>query len=141
MCIYATDGFGNRCDFTPTENPRSDNFSLLGQAVKSCWPPHLGRGDEVRKSRTSMATPIAAGVAAIILEYIGKNLPSLSKDDAAIYSRLRTTADMKTVFRRMVPQKRGGYDHIVDLEILDFRHGLESATVCDIVLQDLRKYT
>ena len=30
---------------------------------------------------------------------------------------------------------------ILTSESLDFRHGLESATVCDIVLQDLRKYT
>jgi hypothetical protein len=31
ICVYATDSFGNRCEFTPTENPHSDNFAFLGK--------------------------------------------------------------------------------------------------------------
>lgn len=117
----------------------------LGQAVKSSWPPHLGQGDEVRKSGTSTATPIAASIGATVLAYIKSSLSRraqpLSAADAAIFSKLRTTAGMKTVFRRMV-EKRGGYDYVVPWKFLDARpQGLMSATVCDIILQDLRTQT
>ncbi|PMD49853.1 subtilisin-like protein [Hyaloscypha bicolor E] len=141
ICIYATDSLGNRCDFTPTESPRSDNFAVLGQAVKSCWPPHLGEGEEVRKSGTSTATPIAAGIAAIVLDYVKLALPKLEPEfvnrEAGMLSKLRSSAGMSTVFRQMAKRKRGGYDYIVPWDFLDKRKYKET-TVCDIILADLK---
>jgi hypothetical protein len=140
ICIHATDSLGNRCDFTPTESRRGDNFAVLGQAVKSSWPPHLGQAGEIRKSGTSTATPIAAGIAAIVLEYVKLALPSLdhelSRKDAAILSKLRSSAGMCTVFRRMA-RNRGGYDYIVPWDFLNTTKYKES-TVCDIILEDLK---
>ena len=140
ICVYATDSFGNRCDFTPTESPYGDNFAVLGQAVKSCWPASLGQ-DEIRKSGTSTATPIAAGIAAITLAYLKRALSkwdrNLSDNDAAILSKVRSSAGMSTVFRRMAQRKRGGYDYIVPWDFLDAAKYTES-TVCEIVLGDLK---
>ncbi|KAF4625406.1 hypothetical protein G7Y89_g12760 [Cudoniella acicularis] len=140
ICIHATDSFGNRCDFTPTESPGGDNFATLGQAVKSCWPPHLGQGDETRKSGTSTATPIAAGIAALVLQYVKIALPSLGHEhvnrEVGTFSKLRSSAGMSTVFRRMANRKRGGYDYLVPWDFLNPKY--QESTVCDIILDDLR---
>ncbi|CZR60317.1 uncharacterized protein PAC_10213 [Phialocephala subalpina] len=141
ICIYATDSLGNRCDFTPTDSPRDDNFAVLGEAVKSCWPPHKRQAGEVRKSGTSTATPIAAGIAAIVLEYVNLVLPQwdreLSKNDAEMLRKLRSSAGMSTVFRQMAKRNRGGYDYVVPWDFLDTKK-YKGSTVCDIILGDLK---
>ncbi|KAH9214084.1 peptidase S8/S53 domain-containing protein [Leptodontidium sp. 2 PMI_412] len=124
LCIYATDSYSNRCDFTPTEATRGDNFAVLGQAVKSCWPPHLGQGGEVRKSGTSTATPIAAGIAAIVLDFVKSALSQwdrqISKEDVRTFRTLMSSAGMSSVFRKM-KRTRAGYDYIVPWDLLDPR--------------------
>jgi hypothetical protein len=141
ICIYATDSLGNPCDFTPTNSLRDDNFAILGQAVKSCWPTHLGEGEEVRKSGTSTATPIAAGIAAIVLDYVKLALPKLEPEkvdrEAAMFKKLRSSAGMSAVFRQMARRKRGGYDYIVPWDFLD-KNKYQETTVCDIILADLK---
>lgn len=74
FCVHAADGFGNPSFFTPSPQ---DNMRLmtLGECVRSAWPPFLD--DSKRKmpkdrklmSGTSCAAPIAAGIAAVILDY------------------------------------------------------------------------
>jgi len=73
ICIHAADGYGSRCNFTPTSEEGRD-FSVLGCAVKSFWPTHLGKGEQVLRTGTSSATPIAAAIAANFLEYIGARI-------------------------------------------------------------------
>lgn len=140
LCIYATDSYGNRCDFTPTEATRGDNFAVLGQAVKSCWPPHLGQGGEVRKSGTSTATPIAAGIAAIVLDFVKSALSrwdrQLSKEDVRTFRKLMSSAGMSSVFRKM-KRTRAGYDYIVPWDLLDPKK-YQDSTVCDIILAELK---
>ncbi|KAM0520623.1 hypothetical protein ACHAPE_003020 [Trichoderma viride] len=69
ICIHSGDGYGNQSSFTPSpkENMR---IMVLGECVRSAWPPNLNLpGDNKDMSGTSCAAPIAAGVAAIILDY------------------------------------------------------------------------
>jgi len=73
ICIHAADGYGSRCSFTPSSEEGRE-FSVLGCAVKSYWPLHLGKGEEVLRTGTSSATPIAAALAANFLEYIGARI-------------------------------------------------------------------
>lgn len=69
FCIHSTDGLGNASKFTPIAQENLENFATLGEAVRSAWPWKLRKGLEQRKSGTSTATPIAAGIAALILEF------------------------------------------------------------------------
>jgi hypothetical protein len=67
MCIYATDGLGNRGTMNPPVDKSNSpfHFSTLGVAVPCRW-----RRTPVWKSGTSFATPIAAGFAASVLEFV-----------------------------------------------------------------------
>lgn len=143
LCIFATDDFGNPCRSTPTPRSNKDNFAVLGHAVSSFWPNHL-RPDEttVRKSGTSIATPIAAGIAAIVLQYMKQALNKwdyvLTEDKVQTLGKMRTTAGMRTIFKRIAleGEKRQGYDYLVPWNFLSV---YQEATICDQVLNDLKK--
>jgi hypothetical protein len=67
MCIYASDGLGNRGPMNPPvdKNEALFHFSTLGVAMPFKW-----QNKEVWKSGTSFATPIAAGFAASVLYFV-----------------------------------------------------------------------
>ena len=71
ICIYATDGKGEPYRSNPTPIGNSYRFATLGEGVKSAWPKGLKKGaaPEQRMTGTSFATPIAAGIAACLLEF------------------------------------------------------------------------
>lgn len=67
--ISSADGRGAASKFNPPPSTSNDNFSILGEAVKSAWPKALNETCEKRGTGTSVATPIAAGTAALVLEF------------------------------------------------------------------------
>lgn len=74
ICIHATDGYGNPSSFNSSPMKDHDNFSTLGEDVESAWPVRLGKPTshgvcKTRKFGTSFATPIAAGIAAFLLQF------------------------------------------------------------------------
>jgi len=77
ICIYATDGIGSPFTGNPTRLKTSCyHFAALGVGVKSSWPrglqgpaPKSSEPSERRMTGTSCATPIAAGIAACIIEF------------------------------------------------------------------------
>lgn len=109
ICIHSTDGQGNPSDSNPTPLKNRDNFSTLGEAVRSAWPVALCDAQTnsectARKSGTSFATPIAAGIAAFLLQYARLNL---TESEAHLLKRV---AGMKAVFNLIVENRRGyGY--------------------------------
>ena len=145
ICVYATDGEGNPCSFNPTNQKNSDNFSVLGEAVESYCPPHLKIGNnnnKVRKSGTSTATPIAAAIAAIILEFVRRHLSNtarvLSNSEIDHFSKVWTTDGMKAIFRLMVDE-RGKYDYLLPWKLFnDTPEGYSRETVYDLMLKCLR---
>jgi hypothetical protein len=144
ISIYTTDGLGNRCTFTPNPSSNADNFSILRHAVRSFWPPHLNQGAEVHKSRTCTATPIAAGIAALVLQYVKFVLSEraqIPQGDPEMFCKLRKTAGMSTVLRRMAPTKRDVYDYIIPWNFMSKSKPRGPSTVYDIVLGDLRDHT
>jgi hypothetical protein len=96
ICVYATDGKGNSFSGNPNRMPNSSyHFATLGVEVKSVWPKHLQKGaaPERRVTGTSFATPIAAGIAACVLEFALLNdLPE------HLYSLLRRRQGMQVLF-------------------------------------------
>ena len=105
ICVHAADGEG-----TPKHTPGpadGQRVMVLGECIRSCWPvrvPHqkfeqaeqvsgsLGRKDSRYMSGTSCAAAVAAGIAAIILDYAQQ---FLTPDQ---WKRIRRVDGMKKVF-------------------------------------------
>ena len=137
ICVNATDGKGNKASFNPDIDPHADNFSILGTNVESCWPSHLKEGVQVRKSGTSCSTPIAAGIAALLLEITGFYL-SRQKDvttkDESHWQNLRSVAGMRLAFREM-SEKRDGYNYIRPWRFLGGHEGHTLDIAMGLLLQ------
>ncbi|KAL8296209.1 hypothetical protein RB601_003593 [Gaeumannomyces tritici] len=131
FCIYSGDGMGTCARTCPTASGNHFNFLTLGEAVESAWPRDLcqkhqaavlagtariGRGNPCaktltnRKSGTSFATPIAAGIAAFLLLYAAQTLPEER-------AKILKEHDKMEDFLYHLSSKRGGYDV---LSITDF---------------------
>ncbi|KAF2872788.1 hypothetical protein BDV95DRAFT_606360 [Massariosphaeria phaeospora] len=111
ICIHSTDGRGKASGFNPPPLRPSDNFSIVGEAIYSAWP---GDDEFKRKSGTSFATPVAAGLAAFVLEYGMQNL----QDEPEKLQRLMTCEGMKDVLRLMAVEV-GGYQYLRPWELFN----------------------
>jgi Subtilase family len=110
ICIYSTDGNGNTSHCNPTHLKNSGyHFATLGVGVKSAWPKHLHEKSEGerRMTGTSFATPIAAGIAACILEFA-----RMHKIEDDLYKVLRSREGMQEVFAQHLVDKRGDLHYI-----------------------------
>ncbi|KAI1089240.1 hypothetical protein F5B19DRAFT_467985 [Rostrohypoxylon terebratum] len=103
ICVHATDGKGNKGGMNPTPLINDDNFATLGVAVPSKW-----KSKEVWKTGTSFSTPIAAGFAADVLEFINWRCTRLTSRKHKLLYKKR---GMQAMFRKMA-EHRDGYDFI-----------------------------
>jgi len=83
ICVKSSNGHGSPSTFNPREPHREGRcFFTLGEEVlsmwRSSWKENGARILQRRATGTSIATPIAAGIAALILEFI--NQPDKPKD-------------------------------------------------------------
>jgi hypothetical protein len=77
MGIYSSDTHGKPSPFNPPPKPDRGNFTFPGENIEGAWPSNLADEDTVRRGSacyklsdgTSCPTPLAAAVAAGVLEY------------------------------------------------------------------------
>jgi hypothetical protein len=120
--IFAADAYGLAVKFSPPPRPHESNFSILGLAVESTWPSSKRKQDVTTKkdgtkwkclSGTSVATPIAAALVALIFQYhdIHRGEIEIPKGSQGLktYSAVRSvlhgmcTADARHSYDNLVP--------------------------------------
>jgi subtilisin family serine protease len=134
--VYASRGDGNKYDRNPSPDPKSENFSVVGTSLEGSWPSQIpGARTTQHRSGTSGATPIAAGIAATILqlmraeksEFLQRRSPLRQDVESKYYERcitsLRTSRGMKAAFALMSPRERDGYDYVTPWSLLDGADG------------------
>lgn len=134
--VLASTGLGNKYHGNPTRSSHADNFSVLGTAVESWWPEHMGQDRKI-SSGTSCATPIMAGIAATVMAVLRqpKRVEKMSQAKINKRSRLGSADGMRKVLREMVIGERDGYDYVVPWKFLR-DDGYESpTTLADNILQ------
>ena len=139
ICVHATDSFGNKYQQNPSPSDPRNVFATLGQDVEVVVAPTR----KETKSGTSVATPVAAGIAALTIACVRVRkkaymAPSIrfgqsEKTRAALTTafnervrRLGTCDGMSAVFRLMAGSDttRDGYRYIRPWTILhgDYLH-------------------
>lgn len=116
LCIYSTDGYGNKSPFNPPPEKHSgaDGFSIIGQHIRGAWPSNLspeGANDHVcRLSGTSCATPVAAALAAFVLGFASFACEP-EKLKAKSFLKLTSYDGMRRVLWKMTAL-RDGYQYL-----------------------------
>ncbi|RSL98206.1 hypothetical protein CDV31_012691 [Fusarium ambrosium] len=109
LCIHAATGEGNKATFNPNPLGKEDNFMVVGDCIKSSWPGRNSNGTCAKKqqSGTSFATPVAVCTAAIMIDYIRKNMP----DHTAWRISPKSRQGVRAIFRLMA-KNSDGYDWV-----------------------------
>jgi Subtilase family len=106
ICIGAATGHGSIADFT-TSDPKFQHYATLGIAVrgaslKGMW--YRSNSTEIR-SGTSTATPIAAGIAALLIDYASRNDCKLTKGHKGMLRLFAKLSHHKDTYRILAPQQ------------------------------------
>lgn len=117
ICVHSASGYGDPSPFTPRPFG-SINLAVIGEGVISSWPQSRGEGPGRRSSGTSVATPILAAIAALVLEFVNQK-PSLTPHDL----RLRSPRGMAQVLLGMSSRHHTGYDVVMPWQVLDTQIG------------------
>jgi subtilisin family serine protease len=106
IAVDAADVHGNPSKFNPPQTGDKTRFTALGEAVRSTYPMHLPSEDPEsgwkRLDGTSCATPIAAGIAGLVLEF-ARQRPMCF--DERIEKRLKTVEGMQLILTHLVSRK------------------------------------
>lgn len=106
ICIGAADGFGAVTSFTTTD-PDIQHYATLGKAVSGAslkGPWYRSNPTELR-SGTSTATPIAAGIAALLIDYVGRNGSKLAKSHKGMLKLFAKISHDKDTYRVLAPSQ------------------------------------
>ena len=114
ICVNSANGLGSPSEYNPGEAQEGRNLCALGEAVKSSWP----KLQLQRKSGTSIATPIAAALAAVLLDYVWQNM---ADGDEFMVSKLLMRKGMLEVLVELMSKKRLDYYYLDPGKLFDKR--------------------
>ncbi|KAF5563812.1 hypothetical protein FPHYL_5010 [Fusarium phyllophilum] len=115
MCIYSTNTGNQSSSFNPEPRADTPNFAIIGEGFQ-----HPDQRRNERMSGTSMATAVAAGLAARIVDF------SRQKDNKASIFRAQDVGKlpgMLSIFGAM-SKPAGNLRYISPPELLPLRHGV-----------------
>jgi hypothetical protein len=93
FCVHATDEFGSNWHKNPPRNSKVDNWATLGVNVLSGWTE-----DKMQAmTGTSIATPIAAGTAALFIDFA--RIPLVMGMDYEHLGHVRSFPGMRSLFK------------------------------------------
>jgi subtilisin family serine protease len=123
IAIDAADVYGSPSKFNPPQGEKTQRFMVLGEAVRSAWPTSLNDdwNEEgwKRMSGTSFATPIAAAIAGLILEF-SRQRPLCF--DKKVENHLKSVAGMREVFSKLFSLKTADSSHFKYLDPFQLFH-------------------
>ncbi|KAH7122111.1 hypothetical protein B0J13DRAFT_566966 [Dactylonectria estremocensis] len=125
ICIHASDGKGKDGKISPQALENDDNFMTLGIAVPLTW-----KSNQVFMSGTSFSTPIAAAIAADVLE-ISKSMPMTPEQQDRLYS----CDGMRKIFMLLSPGVDGRYRYVVPWGL--WNSGRTEAIIRESILEQL----
>ena len=100
ICVNSSTVDDEKSVFSPRGITGRPNFSVIGEDIEAAWPMGLNEGRQLKRmSGTSCATPIAAGIAALILEFAVKDAPEvrrLSKRKAELWRAVGMRSVLKS---------------------------------------------
>ncbi|KAG4285116.1 hypothetical protein FPRO06_06376 [Fusarium proliferatum] len=120
MCIYSTNTGNQSSSFNPEPRADTQNFAILGEGFQ-----HPDQRRNERMSGTSMATAVAAGLAARIVDF------SRQRDNKESIFRAQDVGKlpgMLAIFNAM-SKPAGNLSYISPLELLPLRHGVSREAV------------
>lgn len=135
FCINSASGDGVTSAYNPPMRHGNDNFCFLGEAISCAWPMALDPNGDISSapekvlSGTSLATPVAASVAALVLEFC-RQYPRLLREKCV--ARIHTYEGMREVFLETMAGKEDRMDMLIQpWRLLDarLRDDLEEAPV------------
>ncbi|KAF5530947.1 intracellular serine protease [Fusarium mexicanum] len=116
FCIHSSNGLGVPSGFNPMAEEDDVNLCLLGEDVESYWPVSMNaqyQGIRVM-SGTSVATPIAAGIAASLLSFVRQQEQDSPTDNNRLGKSLKDFDTMKAVLKSTTQGRgRDDYDYIL----------------------------
>ena len=136
ICVNALDGYGRPSNFNPEARPDT-NLAVLGEFVEAAWSRQASSAHTARKAGTSVATPIAAGIAALILEYSRQDGPAGSKVHKP--DQLRHCDEIRKLLHGM-SRKVDGFQCMVprDLFYKRFNNRTMHAIICSKINDSLQ---
>ncbi|KAF8855730.1 subtilisin-like protein, partial [Acephala macrosclerotiorum] len=139
ICVNSATATGTASFFNPEPKPLR-NFSILGENIKAAWTRHPNNYEsdqnvERVKSGTSIATPIMAGVAALVLEFVLQNDPESVLIEQL--EDLKHQDGMPEVLAKMVGGQ-GRFRNVVPWELLSKKNGRPMVTA--FIMHALRNF-
>ena len=130
ICISSTDAFNKPSKFNPPAMA-DRTLSILGEAVTAAWPSSDGASTTSVQSGSSIATPIAVGVAALILEYV-RQPAAKQTETVADQKRLNHSDQMRKVLHAMTNVNEG-FHCITPAKLFDEKTNQRHVRICSAI--------